>query len=73
MWPAGLPLMAYQGYRSMATTCSLFLRDRTNNEIASELYVTPKDVKAHLASLMRKLGARNRVEVAMWPHETGRI
>ena len=39
---------------------------RTNNEIASELYITPSTVKAHLASLMRKLGARNRVEVAMW-------
>ena len=33
----------------------------------------PSTVKAHLASLMRKLGARNRVEVAMWAHETGRI
>src|SRR5215208_4419666 len=46
---------------------------RTNAEIASELYITPSTVKAHLASLMRKLGARNRVEVAKWAHETGRI
>ena len=46
---------------------------RTNNEIASELFITPSTVKAHVASLMRKLGARNRVEVAMWAHETGRI
>jgi DNA-binding CsgD family transcriptional regulator len=30
-------------------------------------------VKAHLASLMRKLDARNRVEIAMWAYETGRI
>ena len=44
----------------------------TNSEIAAELYITPSTVKAHLASLMRKLGARNRVEVAMWAHETGR-
>lgn len=43
-------------------------RGRTNNEIAGELYITPSTVKAHLASLMRKLGARNRVEVAMWAH-----
>ncbi|MGA8978463.1 MAG: LuxR C-terminal-related transcriptional regulator, partial [Pedococcus sp.] len=35
--------------------------------------ITPSTVKAHLASLMRKLGARNRVEVAMWAYETGRI
>ena len=40
---------------------------------ATELYITPSTVKAHLASLMRKLGARNRVEVAMWAHETGRL
>ncbi|HEU4546580.1 MAG TPA: LuxR C-terminal-related transcriptional regulator [Microlunatus sp.] len=30
-------------------------------------------VEAHLASLLRKLGARNRVVVAVWAHETGRI
>ncbi len=46
---------------------------RTNNEIADELHITPSTVKAHVASLMRKLGARNRVEVAMWAHETGRV
>ncbi|MET9231195.1 response regulator transcription factor [Lentzea sp. NPDC003310] len=48
-------------------------RGRTNNEIAGELYITPSTVKAHLANLMRKLGARNRVEVAMWAHETRRV
>jgi len=48
-------------------------RGRTNNEIAGDLFITQSTVKAHLASLMRKLGARNRVEVAMWAHETGRI
>ncbi|MDQ3880710.1 MAG: LuxR C-terminal-related transcriptional regulator, partial [Chloroflexota bacterium] len=30
-------------------------------------------VKTHLASLMRKLNARNRVELAIWAYETGRI
>ena len=30
-------------------------------------------MKTHIASLMAKLGARNRVEVAMWAHETGRV
>ena len=48
-------------------------RGRTNDEIAGELYITTSTVKAHLASLMRKLGARNRVELAMWAHETGRV
>lgn len=46
---------------------------RTNSEIASELHISASTVKSHLASLMRKLGARNRVELAMWAHETGRI
>lgn len=48
-------------------------RGRTNDEIAGELYISQSTVKAHLASLMRKLGARNRVEVALWAHETGRV
>ncbi|KAB7744737.1 response regulator [Nostocoides sp. F2B08] len=46
---------------------------RTNSEIAIDLHISTSTVKAHLASLMRKLGARNRVELAMWAHETGRI
>ncbi len=44
----------------------------TNSEIAADLYISPSTVKTHLASLMRKLDARNRVELAMWAHETGR-
>jgi DNA-binding NarL/FixJ family response regulator len=44
----------------------------TNSEIAADLHISPSTVKTHLASLMRKLGARNRVELAMWAHETGR-
>ncbi len=45
---------------------------RTNAEIADELHVSLSTVKTHLASLMNKLGARNRVEIAMWAYETGR-
>jgi DNA-binding NarL/FixJ family response regulator len=45
----------------------------TNGEVAAELYISLSTVKTHLASLMRKLGARNRVEIAMWAHETGRV
>ena len=48
-------------------------RGRTNNEIASELYISLSTVKTHLASIMTKIGARNRVEIAMWAHETGRF
>ena len=48
-------------------------RGRTNAEIAAELYISLSTVKSHLASLMSKLGARNRVEIAMWAYETGRV
>jgi len=48
-------------------------RGRTNAEIADELYISLSTVKTHLASLMNKLGTRNRVEIAMWAYETGRI
>ena len=48
-------------------------RGRTNAEIAGELHISLSTVKTHIASLMAKLGARNRVEVAMWAYETGRV
>jgi DNA-binding NarL/FixJ family response regulator len=48
-------------------------RGLTNAEIAAELYISLSTVKTHLASLMGKLGVRNRVEMAMWAYETGRI
>jgi DNA-binding NarL/FixJ family response regulator len=47
-------------------------RGRTNREIAEELYISPSTVKTHITSLMLKLGARNRVEIAMWAYENGR-
>jgi DNA-binding NarL/FixJ family response regulator len=48
-------------------------RGLTNLEIADSLYISLSTVKTHLASLMAKLGARNRVEIAMWAYETRRI
>ena len=47
---------------------------RTNAEIGEQLQISLSTVKTHLASLMIKLGARNRVEIAMWltsegPHQ----
>ena len=44
----------------------------TNAEIADELHVSPSTVKTHLASLMNKLDVRNRVELAIWAHQTHR-
>jgi len=52
---------------------ALVARGRTNAEIAAELFVGLSTVKTHLASLMAKLGARNRVELAMWAYDTKRV
>lgn len=48
-------------------------RGRTNSEIAEELFITLSTVKTHIASVMAKLGARNRVEIAIWAYETRRV
>ena len=44
-----------------------------NTEIGRELHISLSTVKTHLASLMTKIGARNRVELAIWAYRTGRI
>jgi DNA-binding NarL/FixJ family response regulator len=46
---------------------------RTNVEIAQDLHISLSTVKTHIANLMAKLRARNRVEIAIWAHETGRV
>jgi DNA-binding NarL/FixJ family response regulator len=48
-------------------------RGRTNQEIARDLHISLSTVKTHIASLMGKLGARNRVEIAVWAYETERV
>ena len=48
-------------------------RGSTNAEIAAALHISLSTVKFHLASLMTKLLARNRVELALWAYETRRL
>ena len=52
---------------------ALVARGRTNAEISTELFVSLSTVKTHVASLMTKLGTRNRVEIAMWAYDTRRV
>jgi DNA-binding NarL/FixJ family response regulator len=48
-------------------------RGRTNAEIAAELTISMATVKTHLASAQRKVGARNRTEIAIWAWENDRM
>jgi DNA-binding NarL/FixJ family response regulator len=45
-------------------------RGSTNAEIATALSISVSTVKFHLAGLMTKLAARNRVELALWAYAT---
>lgn len=46
---------------------------RSNAEIAEDLFISLSTVKTHISSLMLKLQARNRVEIAIWAYESGRM
>jgi DNA-binding NarL/FixJ family response regulator len=48
-------------------------RGHTNSEICEQMHITLSTVKTHVTSLMLKLGVRNRVEIAIWAYETGRV
>ncbi|WP_328604849.1 response regulator transcription factor [Amycolatopsis sp. NBC_00345] len=48
-------------------------RGQTNAEICDSLVVSLSTVKTHLAAAQRKLGARNRTEMAIWAWESGLV
>jgi DNA-binding NarL/FixJ family response regulator len=48
-------------------------RGRTNQEIASELFISLSTVKSHLSGIQTKLGVRNRVGIAAWAWENGLV
>jgi DNA-binding NarL/FixJ family response regulator len=48
-------------------------RGLTNSEIGDELFISLSTVKSHIANIQTKLDARNRVEIAGWAWETGRM
>ena len=46
---------------------------KTNAEIAADLNVSFSTAKAHVASILHKLEVRNRVEIAAWAYQMGRV
>ena len=46
-------------------------RGRSNAEIGADLFISGGTVKTHVANIQRKLGARNRVGIAVWAWNSG--
>jgi two-component system, NarL family, response regulator LiaR len=51
----------------------LIARGKANKQIASELYLSEKTVKAHVSSILRKLGVQSRTQAALHAVKTGLV
>ena len=46
---------------------------KTNKEIGEELVITIHTVKAHIASILRKISGKNRLDIIFWALKNGEI
>jgi two-component system, NarL family, response regulator LiaR len=51
----------------------LLARGKANKQVASDLFVDEKTVKAHVSSIFRKLGVRSRTQAALYAVRTGLV
>jgi DNA-binding NarL/FixJ family response regulator len=56
-----------------AEILKLLARGKANKQIASALFVEVKTVKAHVSSILRKLGVQSRTQAALHAVHTGLV
>lgn len=71
--PGSLPQLVYREdlSRREREVAALISLGMANKEIAHALGISVYTVKNHVANIFDKLGARRRVEVAVYAHENG--
>jgi DNA-binding NarL/FixJ family response regulator len=56
-----------------AEVLRLLARGKANKQIASNLYVSEKTVKAHVSSILMKLGVQSRTQAALYAVRAGLV
>jgi two-component system, NarL family, response regulator LiaR len=56
-----------------AEVLKLLARGKANKQIASSLYVSEKTVKAHVSSILMKLGVQSRTQAALYAVRSGLV